>query len=242
MSLSDVMESEYIAAFFCAPYSEFDYIEKTLKEYDIGHYAIAFEELDSKGEPKPHFHVLFQGTSSIYNAFSKRLVEKYNLRRLGHGGKNKYGRVRNIRDLEKMLAYTIKDNTFRTTFTGTFLEQAIKTRFKKETTKSIVQEFIGYFRQKLSHHQEDSSAPLTPVSTDKRLIKTEIIKFLISKKMTPTRPKLKFYLYEYIIQEDLIPPSIKENFFIDLLIGDNSFQLDGYTEPEFVPDSEITDI
>jgi len=208
------MEKEYIACFFEADIGEFDYIEKTLKEYDIGNYAIAHETKDGKGEDKPHFHILFTGTKQIYNNFSKRLVEKYNLRRSGHGGKNKYGRCKEIRDIEKMLAYTIKDDCFRTDFTGTFLDQAIKTRFKKTSAKTMVQEFLETLEEIPMKHDQFNGE--WTVNTTR--LKKEIIKFLLLKDMTPTKSKLNFYIFEIVRQSKLSLPA-KQNFFESQLIN-----------------------
>lgn len=208
------MDLEYIACFFCAELGEFDYIEKTLKEYDIGNYAIAYENKDSKGEDKPHFHILFTGTKQIYNNFSKRLIEKYNLRRSGHGGKNKYGKCKEIRDLEKMLAYTIKDDCFRTDFTGTFLEQAIKTRFKKTSIKTLAQECLEH----VNNIDEYQSLPYSYDGTiDIIKIKKEIISFLLLKDMTPSKSKLNYYLFEVIRMSKVGLETKKEFFYKQLL-------------------------
>lgn len=208
------MDLEYIACFFCAEITEFDYIEKTLKEYDIGNYAIAYEDKDSKGEDKPHFHILFTGTKQIYNTFSKRLVEKYNLRRSGHGGKNKYGKCKEIRDLEKMLAYTIKDDCFRTDFTGTFLEQAIKTRFKKTSVKTLAQECLEH----INNVEEEYDLPFyQDGSINVRRIKEEIISFLLLKDMTPSKSKLNYYLFE-VIRMSKVSFDQKKEFFQNQLL------------------------
>ena len=46
---------EPIACFFDLKLTEFDNLESTLTEYDIGEYVIAHESHNAKGEEKPHF-------------------------------------------------------------------------------------------------------------------------------------------------------------------------------------------
>lgn len=125
------MDTKIIACFFTIPETEFDTLEEILLTYDIGHYLIGFEKTpDSK--KKEHFHLLFEGTDGIYNAFSKKIVEKYNLRGKGRGNK-KYGRVlKDIRDFEKMCRYTVKEGNYR----GNFPEEDIQKWYDESFSKS----------------------------------------------------------------------------------------------------------
>lgn len=114
------MDTKIIACFFTLPEIEYDTLEEILLTYDIGHYLIGFEKTPDQTQ-KEHFHLLFEGTDQIYNAFSKKIVEKYGLRGKGRGNK-KYGRVKNIRDFEKMCSYTLKEGNYR----GNFPEEDIQ--------------------------------------------------------------------------------------------------------------------
>lgn len=124
------MDTKTIACFFTIPETEFDYLEETLLEYDIGHYLIGFE-VTPDNKKKEHFHLLFEGTDQIYNAFSKRIIEHYSLRGKGSGNK-KYGKVREIRDLEKMCSYTVKEGNFR----GNFPEEDIERWYNESFSKN----------------------------------------------------------------------------------------------------------
>ena len=101
--------SKWIACMFHLKETEFDYLEDTLLNYDIAGYIIGFE-----AQPYPHFHLIFQSSDLNYNSFSKKIVEKYQLR--GKAGKDlcrQYGRISKIKDLEKMKVYTLKDGGIR---------------------------------------------------------------------------------------------------------------------------------
>ena len=141
------MNTKNIACFFTIPESEYDYLENTLLTYDIGHYLIGFEKTPDASQ-KEHFHVLFEGTDQIYNAFSKKIVEEYKLRGVGRGNK-KYGRVRQIRDLEKLCQYTVKEGNYR----GNFPEEDIQkwyddsfSKSEKVATRTKILDFLGIFK------------------------------------------------------------------------------------------------
>ena len=125
------MDIKIIPCFFTLPETEYDTLEEILLTYDIGHYLIGFEKTPDKKQ-KEHFHLLFEGTDGIYNAFSKRIVEKYGLRGKGRGNK-KYGRVlKDIRDFEKMCSYTVKEGNYR----GNFPEEDIQRWYDESFSKN----------------------------------------------------------------------------------------------------------
>lgn len=175
------MEYEYIACFFDCELDQFDWLEKTLLEYDIGKYAIAFEELNNKGQKKPHFHFFFEGTDNIYNAFSKRVVTKYNLRRKGRGGTIKYGKVKEIRNYDKMLQYTIKEGNFRTNFDKDKLKEAIEKSFSKEEKLKILQEMVIELDRFFSKFNQE---------LNKDTVKTRVIKFMLEKDLRISKATL----------------------------------------------------
>lgn len=126
------MEQKIIAGFFTLAEEHFDYLEDTLNTYDIGNYLIGFEITPDK-KKKEHFHVLFEGTDQIWNAFSKKVVQDHKLRGKGKGNK-KYGKVnKDIRDFEKMCSYTLKEGNFR----GTFPEEDIERWYAKSFSKNL---------------------------------------------------------------------------------------------------------
>lgn len=135
------MEREWIACFFSIDHDQFDVIEKIFHEYDHGLYIIAAESTEKE---KEHFHFLFEGTEQIYTNFSKRLCDKYKLRRKGRGGLIKYGKVKQIRNLERMLTYTLKDNSFRSNMDPISIQTYFEKSFKKELKKELIDNIVEY--------------------------------------------------------------------------------------------------
>lgn len=91
------------------PLSDSDYIIETINSYNPLRYLIVFEHpLGPKGFP--HYHYLVWFTENNYNAFIKKVRDKYKLR--GKAQKNlrkQYGRIKNIKSLEKLQSYMMKD-------------------------------------------------------------------------------------------------------------------------------------
>lgn len=200
------MERKAIACFFAVDFDQMDYLEKTLLEYDIGNYAIAFECEDSKGEPKPHFHFFFYGTEQIYSALSKRIADKYKLRKNQKGGKINYGKVKNIRDIEKMLAYTVKHGCIRTNFPEEELKTAIEQAFIKVKQVDRLKDMCEW----LDLLEEDLLAPQHIVLAQSEfcsksktiyadeIIKKNIILYCLENDLRISRPSITSYHIYYI--------------------------------------------
>lgn len=118
---------DYTACFFDLEEKCFDELENYLKTRDVIEYVISYEK-----DPKSHFHLLFSGPKNLYTNLSKHFCDKYNLRRKGKGGTIKYGKVKKIKDLNKMLSYTIKDGNFRSNMEADRIKEAVNNSFKKE--------------------------------------------------------------------------------------------------------------
>ncbi len=144
------METKIIAGFFTLGEEHFDYLEDTLLTYDIGNYLIGFE-VTPDAKKKEHFHLLFEGTDQIWNAFSKKVVQDHNLRGKGKGNK-KYGKVtKDIRCFEKMCMYTLKEGNFRGNFPEEDIDRWYKASFSKvekvETREKILAQLASYSYQ-----------------------------------------------------------------------------------------------
>jgi hypothetical protein len=102
---------EYMAFMAHTTYEMVDYLEETLKEYNIGTYFIGYEE-----KPYEHFHFLVEMENDDYIKYRKRVfIDKLKLRGQARQGQpRQYGRIKDIKDLEKMKSYTIKEGKFRT--------------------------------------------------------------------------------------------------------------------------------
>lgn len=122
------------------PIENADYIEATLKEYDIGGYIIGIEET-----PYHHFHFIVEMTENHYHNFSKRVFkDKFNLRgRATKGLPRQYGRVKEIQNLERLKAYTLKDGNFRTNMTEEQIQKYIDISFKKNEQKTLDESLLN---------------------------------------------------------------------------------------------------
>lgn len=147
------MDEKIIAGFFTLGEEHFDYLEDTLKTYDIGQYLIGFE-ITPDAKKKEHFHVLFEGTDQIWNAFSKKVVQDHKLRGKGKGNR-KYGKVsKDIRDFEKMCSYTLKEGNYRGNFPESDIERWYQQSFSKtekvETREKIIKELKDFRYQSVN--------------------------------------------------------------------------------------------
>jgi hypothetical protein len=135
------MDTKIIAGFFTLGEEHFDYLEDTLNAYDIGQYLIGFE-ITPDAKKKEHFHVLFEGTDQIWNAFSKKVVEDHKLRGEGKGNK-KYGKVKkDIRDFDAMCSYTLKEGNYRGNFPQEDVERWYKESFSKNEKVEIREKIL----------------------------------------------------------------------------------------------------
>lgn len=122
-------------------HKHFDYLEDTLKEYDIGGYVIAYEN-----EPYEHFHFLVEMKEEDYTRYRKRVfIDKLKLKGQARDGKGRqYGKVKEIEDFEKMLSYTIKDEQFRTNLEQEQIDNALDKSFKKEKPKLLKEKMVKW--------------------------------------------------------------------------------------------------
>lgn len=189
------MEQQWIACFFSVPHTEFDLIESIFHEYDHGLYAISAECTESE---KEHFHFLFEGTDQIYNAFSKRIVEKYKLRRKGRGGLIKYGKVKNIRNLERMLTYTLKDGNYRSNMKPEVLQAFFEKSFAKTVKKEMIDKLVehvdsvGHWDQVLNPRNYEEFNDLLDTLSD------IIIEYLVEEEITHSRSSMPNLIYQFI--------------------------------------------
>ncbi len=203
------MDRQEIACFFDLQETEFDFLEGTLNKYDIGRYAIAFE-----ANPRPHFHLFFEGTNQIYNNFSKVIIEKYKLRRQGRGGAIKYGKVKNLRDIERMLIYTLKDGNFRSTYDNEILKVLFAQSFKKEDKQKLIEDMVTTICEK--HESQLDECKFTFPSVDPNDFRRWIIEFCILKEIPLSRPKIDRYLNYFVQFNPILCIEYKEAYFESL--------------------------
>jgi len=136
----------YLAFMGALEHSHFDYLENTLKEYDIGSYIVSAEVSSTSHEATKgqHFHFLVEMTDQDYTRFSKRVfIDKFKLRgRAVKGLPRQYGKVKQIENLEQMKRYTVKDGNFRTNLTDIEIETLVENSFQKDEKKKIQDELM----------------------------------------------------------------------------------------------------
>jgi len=114
-----------------------DYVEETLKNYDIGLYLIGMEKTDYE-----HLHFIVEMEEKDYHKFSKRVFkDKFNLRgRATQGAPRQYGKIKKIEDIEKAKAYTVKDGNVRTNMKQEELQKYLDKSFKKVEKQEFLDE------------------------------------------------------------------------------------------------------
>ena len=138
---------EYLAFFFAIKHEHYPYLRETLHKYEIGKFLIAQEtdkkvHLESEGQ---HFHFLVQMTVESYSKFSKVVRDKFKLRgRAIEGKPRQYGRIKEIKDLDRMAAYTLKDGNYYTNMDDTDLDKWYKLSFKKDLKKKHYDKLMAY--------------------------------------------------------------------------------------------------
>lgn len=135
-----------IAFYVALKHSEADTLWEALCTYtpDPRQLILATEtsnksHLDISGQ---HFHIFAEWENNTYEAFKKTIMQsKYNLR--GQATENQsrqWGRVRNIREPDKMVAYTIKHKNYRhKNLDPEYLKECEAISFVKEDRKSNIE-------------------------------------------------------------------------------------------------------
>lgn len=127
----------YIAFFGSIPHSDISYCLTTLLEYKVTDYIIAMEIAQGHKETSgEHLHFLIKtDDEKFYQNYCKRVfIDKYKLRgRSQTGLPRQYGKVNHIKDIDKMIAYTIKDEKYITNISDLTKYQELS--FKKESNE-----------------------------------------------------------------------------------------------------------
>ena len=219
------METKYIACFFTLSLDKFDELEQTLLMYDVGKYLIGFE-ITPDAKKKEHFHLLFEGTEQIYNNFSKCIVEHHGLRCKGKGNK-KYGKVKDIRDIEKMCSYTLKGGNYRTNgFPPEEIKEWYDKSFTKQSGREVSKEIFAYLDKNITynphgeyvmqkHEVSKCFYPETHALNLFKKVQREIISFLITEEIEIGTPKPYVSRHAYLWIQNT--KTLKKKDKIDIL-------------------------
>lgn len=130
------MELVPCAFFGCVKHDQVDEVETILNKYEIGKYIISLETAPAthKMTNGEHMHFYVEMFPKDYIRFAKRVfIDKYKLRgKAANGVGRQYGKVKNIENLERMQAYTVKDGNIRTNMTDKEIEALKAISFEKK--------------------------------------------------------------------------------------------------------------
>ncbi len=137
-----------IAFFLALRFSQFEEIQEKLQHYlePDSSYLVVGEKSEethhiSEGE---HFHFLVNFSEKSYKNFTKHFIEKYSLRGCAKDGKaRQYGKIKKIKDLERLLSYMLKDrstdNPLFTNFENEQIDAWAEKSFKKHSKKTYLE-------------------------------------------------------------------------------------------------------
>lgn len=140
-----------IAFFMALPHTEYDSLWEFLCNYTNPLNKLVLAKETSKKSHKDisgqHFHILVEWEKNTYEAFKKTIIDKhYQLcGRSTTGNSRKYGQVRGIKDIDKMLIYTIKHGDFRyQNYTKEEIKEAYEQSYIKEDKRAFMEDIIEH--------------------------------------------------------------------------------------------------
>ncbi len=139
------MTNNFIAFMAHIPHCEIDFIENDLLEQqEVIEYLIGMEKSNTVGE---HMHfICCVNSETWYHKWSKRIFkDKYKLKGKaykidGIGYPRQYGKLKEIKDFEKMGSYTVKDGKIRTNMSQNVIDNFVEKSHKKNILHTMTYE------------------------------------------------------------------------------------------------------
>lgn len=156
------------------PYEFQKEIVKTIKVYDTEEYLVAYEAENSKGEEKPHYHIIVYTSYKNCTNIIQHFVRKYELSNKSGkvGGLRKYGRLKQpIENLEKLKQYCCKEGNVLSSYSNEVIDDLYRKSFNKR--QNIKEKICRTLDEKFK----------TRYNTDSGEIKEQIIQILIDFKI-----------------------------------------------------------
>lgn len=194
-----------VMCFFQIPHEHVKTVFDKLKFYcEEGNYLISLEiskntHKETKGE---HIHILYDDVNNNYHLFAKSLRDIWKLRGRAEDGKPKqYGKVKNIRDIEKACAYTMKDGNYHTNIEDIDkLNEWLSMSYEKNPKREIYEEWMEYMNEYIEI-PEFVGVHGTVETTFINDVRRETIKFYITNEYTlPTKSGYFSQLVAFISQ------------------------------------------
>lgn len=191
-------ELPYQAFMAHLPHEDHDeHIRVLTEEYEIGYYLIGYES-----EPYSHYHFVVQMTPETYHNYSKHYFkDKYNLRGKAVNGKcRQYGKLKEIKDLEKCKAYSIKDGNIESNMPQDEIQSYFDKSFKKKEKKKLYDEVHDHLEIQghipFNINRESYEGKLTLISQEQLIIKQiqlYIINYLRTTEVNMCRSNIMSY-------------------------------------------------
>ena len=179
------------------PWEENEVAVQDLLAFYFDKYVVGYEY--SSQDKVPHIHVVAYGEAGQYNSYIAKIKKLYDLKgRAIKGSRKQYGKVRNIKDLDNMISYTVKSGNYH--FKGydpDYVQERANVAYEKPSFKSKfdqVKEQISALHQTLKG--DESKFGLE----DARASRKEIVERAIALHYEHfgtvlSTPTLKRYLY-----------------------------------------------
>lgn len=214
---TDILFKNPVMCFFQIPHEHVKTVLKKLEFYsDGGNYLLSLEvskntHKETKGE---HIHILYDDVNDRYHCFAKCLRDIWHLRgRAIDGMPKQYGKVKNIKDIEKACAYTMKDGKYYTNIDDLDkLNEWISLSYEKNPKREIYEEWLEYMNETIEI-PEFVGVHGTVETEFVNSIRYETIKFYINNQYTlPTKSGFFTQLCAFLSQNEKL--DLNDKIFI----------------------------
>lgn len=214
----------YIFFMAVLPHSEIHRFRDFLVSYLVedSEYIISMETSPSSHAETAgqHFHVAVEMEDKSYDCFRKTiLVNHYGLRgRASKGKPRQYGKVREIRDFNKFMSYTVKDqNLIHNMKDLKKLQRYIDQSFKREDKATFIEGCLEHIASRappvLHYDSNYTSLGIHTTGANLEAIEKLVLEFYIKQgKKVPVYATLKHITLRYLAFNSEVPTDIIYNY------------------------------
>lgn len=199
------------------------FMEKLLK-YNIGKYVVGkeVEETSHKETDGEHIHVCCQMSEEEYHRFAVSVLrQQMKLRgRAIAGFCRQYGKVKHIRSLEKMKAYTMKDGNVVTNLEEDELVKLKAISYKKENHITEFWKMVDYVNDNIKINVDGYINDIDEAKARRLVVEYMIINNDKEHNLkTPTRSQIDNVVKSYVMYRSALTQDEKVNWIINYLYG-----------------------
>ncbi len=116
-------------------------VKKLLNDY-FAYFVVGFEETEDK--KVPHIHVVTRCDPCQYNAFIAFIKKKYDLKgRATKGSRKQYGKIRDIKDEQQLITYSIKSGHYYSQgYDKDWIQECSKASYEKVSFKTKFKKIV----------------------------------------------------------------------------------------------------